>query len=135
VVVTYPHPSRAATESGNTYLSPRPDASPSTAIEISEIWVNPNSSNLLAKVSVTISRWGETINGCSVIRTKVGGYFVLPPGIPMVGRDGVVLKGETGKTKYSPAVVFTKDAGRRFSDAVLAVLRASHPEIFDGGGS
>jgi hypothetical protein len=117
---------------GNAMLDPRPAAP--RAVEVSDIWINPNPSNLLAKVSVTIPRWGETINGCSVVRTKLGGYFVLPPGIPMVGRDGTVLKDDAGKTKYSPAVVFSKDVGRRFptpcSDAAAAAPRPA-----DGGRS
>jgi hypothetical protein len=51
----------------------------------------------------------------------------------MVGRDGVALRDDAGKVKYTPAVVFTKDAGRRFSEAVLAALRTAHPELFGDG--
>jgi hypothetical protein len=127
------HPSPTATRRANAYLAPKPTSPPT--IEVSNIWVNPNPSNLLAKCSVVIPRWGETINGCSVVRTKVGGYFVLPPGIPMLGRDGTVLKDDAGKTRFSPAVVFSKAAGRRFSNAVLEALRRQRPELLDGGSA
>jgi hypothetical protein len=116
---------------GNAMLQPRPAAP--RAVELSNLWVNPNPSNLLARVSVTIPRWGQTIHGCSVVRTRPGGHFVLPPGVPMVGRDGVALKDDAGKTKYTPALVFSKDAGRRFSAAVIEALRRRHPALFDGG--
>jgi hypothetical protein len=112
--------------------APKTTASP--ALEIVEVWVNPKQgSNLLAKVAVGVPRWGATIHACSIVKTKAGGFFVLPPGIPMM-RDGVALKDDAGKVKYSPAVVFSRDTGRRFSDAVLAVLRRSHSRLFEDVG-
>lgn len=56
-------------EQGNNFLAPdRP------ALEIITVWVNPNSSNLLAKVTVEVTRWGLTL----------ADYFVFPPAAPMV---------------------------------------------------
>jgi len=103
------------------------------ALEITACWVNPNSSsNLLAKVTVTNHRWGQTLADCSVVRTKNDGYFVFPPSALMIGKDGLVIKGQDGKPQYRPCVIWTKDAGQRFSEAVIKLLRASHPELFGG---
>lgn len=121
-------PSPAEVRRGNDYLSPQPTP---PAVELSDIWINPSGGNLIAKVSVTIPRWGVALHSCAVVRTKVGKYFVFPPSSPMVGRDGVVLKDDGGKIKYSPAVVFTKDTGRRFSDAVLEELKRRRPDAFE----
>jgi hypothetical protein len=113
------------TDKGNNFLTPdRP------ALEITAVWVNPNASNLLAKITVTNHRWGQTLVDCSVVRTRAGGYFVFPPAAPMVGRDGVVLKDQAGKTQYKHLIVWSKEAGRRFSEAVVRLLKASHPELF-----
>jgi hypothetical protein len=112
---------------GNAFLSPdRP------ALEIRDVWVNSSGSNLLAKVTVTIPPWGLTLHDCSVVRVKDGGFFVFPPSMPMVGKDGAVIKGQSGKAQYRPAVLWEKNAGRRFSEAVIKSLKASHPELFGG---
>ena len=68
---------------GNNFLLPeRP------ALEITAFWPNPNSSsNLLAKVTVTNHRWGQTLADCSAVRTRNDGYFVFPPSAPMIGKD------------------------------------------------
>jgi hypothetical protein len=55
---------------------------------------------------------------------------VFPPAAPMVGRDSTVMKDQTGETLYKPLVVWTKESGRRFSEAVK-LLKASHPELFN----
>lgn len=61
-------------EQGNNYLAPeRP------ALEITAAWVNPNPSNLLARVTVTNHRWGQTLVDCSCVRTKTGGLYFRPP--------------------------------------------------------
>ena len=99
------------------------------AFEITGVWVNPNPCSLLAKVTVAIHRWGQTLVDCSVVRTNVGGYFVFPPLAPMVGRDGTVIKGPDGKSKHRPWVIWSKESGRRFSEAVVGLIKASNPEL------
>jgi hypothetical protein len=74
------------------------------------------------------------LRACSVVRTKAGEFFVLPPSMPMLTRDGVALRDDAGKVRYAAAVVFTRDAGRRFSNAVLEALRRAHPEMLAGAG-
>lgn len=56
--------------------------------------------------------------------------FVFPPAAPMIGRDGMVIKGQDGELQFRPLVVWTKEAGRRFSEAVVRLLKASHPDLF-----
>ena len=50
----------------------------------------------------------------------------------MVDRNGVVLKDEAGKVKYSPIVELTsKEIRNRWSSAVIDAMRAAHPEVFE----
>jgi hypothetical protein len=100
-------------------------------VEISDLWINPSGSGLLAKAAVTIRAWsGTTLHDCSVVKTKNAGFFVFPPQLPMIRRDGQVPKDKSGKAKHKPAISFTKEAGRRFSEAVVRLLRQSNPELF-----
>ena len=63
------------------------------------------------------------------ILTGERGPWASPPSKPMVGRDGVVLKDDAGKLRYSPVIEFaSKEVRNRFSAAVVDALRASHPE-------
>ena len=58
--------------------------------------------------------------------------WASPPSKPMVDRNGVVLKDEAGKVKYSPIVELTsKEIRNRWSSAVIDAMRAAHPEAFD----
>ena len=73
---------------------------------------------------------GTIMNGVAVC---VGPHwwYAMPPSKPQVGRDGVALKNGSGKTLYVPVIEFTsKQIARRFSDAVIAALRISNPELF-----
>ncbi len=50
----------------------------------------------------------------------------------MISRDGVVLKDAKGKIRYVPIIEFSsKDVRNKFSDAVIAAMRATHPEVFE----
>jgi hypothetical protein len=94
--------------------------------EFGAIWVNPSRSNLLAKVTVMNHRWGQTLVDCSIVRTRIGGAFVLPPSAPLIGRDGVVRK-DDGKPQYKPLIEWTKEAGRRVPEAIVKLVEARHP--------
>jgi hypothetical protein len=48
------------------------------ALEISNIWLNQAGGNSIAKTSVTIPRWGETLHSCSVVCTAPGKYWLSP---------------------------------------------------------
>ena len=57
------------------------------------------------------------------------GPWASPPSKPMIARDGVVMKDDAGKIRYSPFVEFTtKEVRDKFSAGVIDALRASHPE-------
>ena len=59
------------------------------------------------------------------------GPWASPPSKPMVGRDGVAMKDANGKLRYSPIIEFTsKEIRDKFSEAVIAAIRESHPEAF-----
>lgn len=58
-----------------------------------------------------------------------GKIWASPPSRPMVGKDGKVLVGDDGKTKYSPLIEFISKAVRdRWSSSVVDALREAHPE-------
>jgi DNA-binding cell septation regulator SpoVG len=57
------------------------------------------------------------------------GAWASPPSKPLIGRDGAVLKDAAGKARYQPIIDFTsKEVRNRFSEGVVAALRAAHPE-------
>lgn len=67
-----------------------------------------------------------------IILTGGQGPWASPPSRPALSRDGVVLKGSNRKMKYQPIVEFTtKKIRKKFSDAVVGALRASHPDAFE----
>jgi hypothetical protein len=60
------------------------------------------------------------------------GPWASPPSKPMISRDGVVLKDEAGKIRYSPFIEFTsREIPNRWSNAVTQAKRAAHPEAFE----
>ena len=63
------------------------------------------------------------------ILTGERGTWASPPSKPMVSRDGVALTDDAGKLRYSPIIEFvSKEVRNRFSEAVVAGLRAAYPE-------
>ncbi len=59
------------------------------------------------------------------------GPWASPPSKPMIGADGVALKGDSGKLRYSPIIEFTsREVRNRWSDAVIEAMRSAHPEAF-----
>jgi hypothetical protein len=72
------------------------------------------------------------IIGDITVLTSERGPWASPPSKPMVDRNGVVLKDEAGKIRYSPFIEFTsKEIRNRWSSAVIQAMRAAHPEVFD----
>jgi hypothetical protein len=57
------------------------------------------------------------------------GPWASPPSKPTLDRDGVAMKDQRGKIRYSPLIEFTSMAIRdRWSAAVIDAMRAAHPE-------
>lgn len=55
--------------------------------------------------------------------------WAMPPGKPQIDRNGVALREETGKIRYTPIVGFAnRELRSKFSDQVIGALRASYPE-------
>lgn len=64
--------------------------------------------------------------------TSNGKKWVSPPSKPMMGRDGVALKDENGKIKYSQMISFSDKAVRdKWSAAVVAALDQQVPGAFN----
>jgi DNA-binding cell septation regulator SpoVG len=60
------------------------------------------------------------------------GPWASPPSKPMLDRDGVAMKDQRGKIRYSPLIEFTsKEIRDRWSDTVIEALRSAHPEAFE----
>lgn len=60
------------------------------------------------------------------------------PSKPMIGREGVVLKGDNGKARYTPIVEWAdKETRERFSASVILAFEAEHGPILAvaGGGA
>ena len=72
---------------------------------------------------------GAIFHECGIFE-QAGKWWAAPASKPMIGRDGMVIKGDNGKPKYSPIVSFS-DKTRRdlWSNAVIAALHMAHPEL------
>ena len=97
---------------------------------------------------ISISEWKPRVSGtlrgfCTAhlpsgmvlhevaIHTRNGSWWASPASKPMVGKDGVVLRDDAGKVRYSPIVSFAdKQTRDRLSQAVVSALRRAHPEVF-----
>jgi hypothetical protein len=73
---------------------------------------------------------GMILHRCSIF-AKDDKVWAAPPSKQAIGRDGTVQRSADGKTRYEPTVSF-KDrwTQERWSNAVIEVLRAEHPEVF-----
>ena len=70
---------------------------------------------------------GMIISDVTVL-TGANGPGASPPSKPQIGRDGTVMKDQTGKIKYTPIIEFTsKEVRDRWSAQVIEALRAQHP--------
>jgi hypothetical protein len=67
-----------------------------------------------------------------MLHERDGQWWLSFPSKPMLGADGVALRDERGKIRYSaPIIEFTsRSAKDRFSALVLEALREAHPEVF-----
>lgn len=89
-------------------------------------WRPLRKGSLIGFVSVSMPS-GMAIHEISVLETN-GRFWAAPPAKPMVDRDGRVMIGDDGKRRYSPLVEFaSKELRSRWSDSVIAALRAAEP--------
>ena len=98
-----------------------------STIQIVE-WVSRESGSLRGFVTSKM-RSGMVIHEAGAFEQN-GKWWVAPPGKPMISRDGVVMRDDKGKIRYSPVVTFAdKSTSKRWSDAVIQALHAAHPEL------
>lgn len=58
-----------------------------------------------------------------------GRVWVTLPGRPIINADGTVARGEKGKARYVPILEWAdRRSADRFGDAVLAAIKAEHPD-------
>jgi hypothetical protein len=99
----------------------------STSIVISN-WKPVQKNSLLGFFSAQMPS-GMIMNEISV-HSSNGKLWASPPSKPMVGRDGIALKDENGKVKYSPLIAFSDKSVRdKWSDAVVRALQAAVPGV------
>lgn len=67
------------------------------------------------------------INDVTILASH-GRRWAGMPGKPQINRDGVVLKDDKGKVRYSPVVEWAdKASADAFSESVIAAVEAAHP--------
>ena len=68
------------------------------------------------------------------ILTGERGPWASPPSKPMIDREGVAMKDDKGKLRYSPIIEFASRKIRdRWSPVVIEALERSHPEAGSAG--
>lgn len=71
---------------------------------------------------------GMTLLRCGIFQ-KDGRIWAAPPSKQIVGRDGAMRRSSDGKAQYEQTATFADRATRaRWSDAVIAALKAAYPE-------
>ena len=100
-----------------------------TAITVAD-WKPRESGTLVGFFSAGMPS-GVTFNEL-MLHHRDGAWWISFPSKPMLGADGVALRDERGKVRYSkPLIEFaSRHARDRFTAQVLAALRQTHPEIF-----
>ena len=74
---------------------------------------------------------GLTINKVMVF-IQGSRTWVSLPSEPMVNRDGMVMTDAAGKRRYAPLMSWPdKTTADKFSAAVVAAVKARHPDAFD----
>ena len=90
-------------------------------------WKPLRKGSLIGFVSVSMPS-GITIHEISVLETN-GRFWASPPSKPMIDRHGVVMIDDNGKRRFAPFLEFLdRDTRSRWSDSVVAALRAAFPE-------
>jgi hypothetical protein len=70
------------------------------------------------------------------ICTSHGRTWASLPSKPIVDGAGAALRDDRGKIRYSPILSWRdRNLGGRWSDAVVALVRAAHPGALDAEGA
>ena len=66
------------------------------------------------------------------VHVRDGRAWASPPSKPVLTRDGQHMRGSDGKLLWTQLIIFAnRELRDRWSDAVLAALRQSHPHALD----
>ena len=67
-----------------------------------------------------------------MLHERDGKWWISFPSKPMLGTDGVALRDDSGKVRYSSSSIeFTNPQARsRFIEQVLGALRQAQPQLF-----
>jgi hypothetical protein len=107
----------------------RQEPAPRPGVIILE-WREVRKNSLLGFVRAQMPS-GMILSEISINLTS-GRYWAGAPSKPMVDREGVALRDDAGKIRYSPPLItFTsKELRNTWSDAIIAAMRQQHPEVF-----
>jgi hypothetical protein len=98
-------------------------------------WKPMRRNTLVGFGTIRVEAIGLTISDVSV-HEKNGSRWASLPSKAMVDRDGMVMRGDDGKVRYSPILQWRdRRTAERFSHALIEALLAAHPDAFDGGAS
>jgi hypothetical protein len=93
-------------------------------------WREVRRNSLLGFVRVQMPS-GMILSEISINLTS-GRYWAGAPSKPMIDREGVALRDDGGKIRYSPPLITFASKGLidTWSGAIVAALRRAHPEVF-----
>jgi hypothetical protein len=84
----------------------------------------------------TLQGFAEAKLPSGMILNDVGIYidngraWATPASKPMLDRNGVALRDDRGKIRYSPVITFSsKEVRDRFSDAIIEAVRVAYPDV------
>jgi hypothetical protein len=98
---------------------------------ICEKWTPRRSNTLHGFADVLLEQTHLRIYDCAV-HEKNGRRWVGLPARPMIDREGMALRDEDGKTRYTRILeVDTREAGDEFSKNVVAAVLAHSPGAFE----
>lgn len=99
---------------------------------ICEKWTARRSNTLHGFADVLLEATHLRIHDVAV-HSKNGRRWAQLPGRPMIDRDGVVMRDEKNKTRYSPILEFTdREASDKFTRGVIDAVLQAHPDAFAG---
>lgn len=86
--------------------------------------------NLIGFAKIELAS-GMIVSEVAILKSA-SGVWASPPGRPMIGPGGVVLKDEDGRVRHSTVIEFTsREIRDLWSAAVVEAVRAAYPGAFE----
>lgn len=106
-------------------MSDRPPAAPMPVVILETKMIRKGA--LLASLKISLGKM--VLHDVGVLSAN-GKCWANPPSKPQIGRDGAVVKGDKGKTRYVPVVEWAdKEARDRFSAGVIQAFERQQGPI------